>query len=131
MKMMKLRVVILAITAMAVLGVGALLTGVVSANDQAIPTVRVSNPNPGELSITWSAPENTTDHKDYRVSWSQNTNGIHSYTKENTDEGGNVYPAKTVTSHTVTGLQAGTYYVAPRSLQRRCRSLEGFVRRGC
>ena len=112
---MKLRVVILAITAMAVLGVGALLTGVVSADDQAIPTVRVSSPNPGELSIDWSAPENTTDHKDYRVSWSQNTNGIHSYTKENTDEGGNVYPAKIVTSHTVTGLQAGTYYVALRA----------------
>ena len=113
--MMKLRVAMLAITAMAVLGVGVLLTGVVSANDQAIPTVRVSSPNPGELSISWSAPENTTDHKDYRVSWSQNTNGIHSYTKENTDEGGNVYPAKTVTSHTVTGLQAGTYYVALRA----------------
>ena len=113
--MMKLRVAMLAITAMAVLGIGVLLTGVVSADDQAIPTVRVSSPNPGELSISWSAPENTTDHKDYRVSWSQNTNGIHSYTKGNTDEGGNVYPAKTVTSHTVTGLQAGTYYVALRA----------------
>ena len=112
---MKLRVVILAITAMAVLGVGALLAGVVSADDQDIPTVRVSSPNPGELSISWSAPENTTDHKDYRVSWSQNTNGIHSYSKANTDEGGNVYPAKTITSHTVTGLQAGTYYVALRA----------------
>ena len=112
---MKLRVAMLTITAMAVLSVGVLLTGVVSANDQAIPTVRVSSPNPGELSITWSAPENTTNHKDYRVSWSQNTNGIHSYTKANTAEGGNVYPAKTVTSHTVAGLQAGTYYVALRA----------------
>ena len=90
-----MRVMTLAITAATLLGVGLLLSGVVSAdNDRAIPAIGVASPNPGEVSVVWSASTDTDGHKDYRLSWSTATSGVYSWSEPNTDTGGNVHPGK-------------------------------------
>ena len=102
--------------AVALLCIGLMLNGVASAdNDRAIPTIGVSSPNQGELSVVWSAPTDTGGHKDYRLSWSTETSGVHSWSEPNTDTRGNHYPGSTTTSHTITDLPDGTYHVALRA----------------
>ena len=102
--------------AAALISVALLLSAVVFAdNDRAIPAIGVGSPNPGELSVVWSGPADTDGHKDYRLSWSTETSGVHSWSKPNTETGGNHYPGSSATSRTITGLPAGTYHVALRA----------------
>ena len=85
-----------------------------SASDQSkvIPAIDVSSPAPGEISVVWTAPSSAPT-RTYRLSYGlvSDNDGFTSYKVADSDTGGNAYPAATSTSHTVTGLAAGTYKV--------------------
>ena len=66
----------------------------------------VSSPDPGQLVVTWSAPNETPT--DYRVRWAPANQDYLSYSVENTSERGSAYPK--ATSLTVDNLPAGTEY---------------------
>ena len=78
----------------------------VHAADNEITGVTLTSPNPGELAITWEAPNRAPG--DYRVTWKKSDGKWPSYKDDNTVEGGNAFP--TGTSHTVSDLEEGTEY---------------------
>ena len=77
----------------------------------------VSSPNPGQLVVTWNAPNETPT--DYRVRWAPTNQDYLSYSVENTSERGSAYPK--ATTLTVDNLPTGTEY----KLQVRARYYQG------
>ena len=84
--------------------------------DQAIPTIGVSSPASGKISVTWDEPSDTDSLTSYRVSWAPWENGgFTSYKDDNSDTGGNAYPGAPASSYTITGLADGEYAVFVRA----------------
>ena len=82
-----------------------------------ISNLSATSPSPGQLVITWTAPDETPT--DYRVRWAPSDQDHLSYSADDTAERGNAYPE--VTALTVDNLPAGTDY----KIQVRSRYYEG------
>ena len=61
-------------------------------SDRAIPSIAATSPSPGTIRVEWGTPSDTDSLSSYRVSWGLWENGWTSYSKPNTDTGGNAYP---------------------------------------
>ena len=110
------RIALAALAALAVMA--ALLFGGLVALAQgdrgAVPNLRLSSASPGELTISWDAPDPAPS--DYRVIWAKQDLGFLSYKNSNEANRGNEYPAGNATSITLTGLTKGaTFKVQART----------------
>ena len=80
----------------------------------AVPNLRLSSAGPGELTISWDAPDPAPS--DYRVNWSEQSLDFLSYKNSNEANRGNEYPSGEKRSITLTGLTKGeTFKVMARA----------------
>ena len=80
----------------------------------AVPNLRLSSAAPGELTISWDAPDPAPS--DYRVIWAEQSLGFLSYKNSNEAGRGNEYPSGEKRSITLTGLTKGeTFKVMARA----------------
>ena len=80
----------------------------------AVTNLNLSSESPGELTISWTAPE--PPPSDYRLSWAEQGLAFLSYQDLNESNRGNEYPDGQETSLTLTGLTKGaTFKVQIRS----------------
>ena len=110
------RIALAALAAMSV--IAALLFGGLVALAQgdrgAVPNLRLSSASPGELTISWDAPDPAPS--DYRVNWAEQSLGFLSYKNSNEAGRGNEYPSGEKRSITLTGLTKGeTFKVMARA----------------
>ena len=110
------RIALAALVATSVMA--ALLLGGLVAQAQsdrgAVPNLRLSSASPGELTISWDAPDPAPS--DYRVIWAKQDLGFLSYRLSNEANRGNEYPGGNATSITLTGLTKGeTFKVLVRA----------------
>ena len=110
------RIALAALAALAVMA--ALLFGGLVALAQgdrgAVPNLRLSSAAPGELTISWDAPDPAPS--DYRVNWAEQSLGFLSYKNSNEAGRGNEYPSGEKRSITLTGLTKGeTFKVMARA----------------
>ena len=110
------RIALAALAALAVMA--ALLFGGLVALAQgdrgAVPNVRLSSASPGELTISWDAPDPAPS--DYRVIWAEQGLDFLSYKNSNEANRGNEYPSGEKRSITLTGLTKGeTFKVMARA----------------
>ena len=75
-----------------------------------VPNPRLSSTSPGELTISWDAPDPAPS--DYRIVWAKQDLGLPSYKDANEANRGNEYPGGTETSITLTGLAKGETFRA-------------------
>ena len=96
------------------------------AGSGAIPSVALVSNEPGQLVITWQAPDPAPT--DYRIIWTHTSLDYLSYKDSNEAERGNVYPVGGVTTLTLNDLTPGEnykvqirarYYNADRSVHER------------
>ena len=96
------------------------------AGSGAIPSVALDSNEPGQLVITWQAPDPAPT--DYRIIWTHTSLDYLSYKDSNEAERGNVYPVGGVTTLTLNDLTPGEeykvqirarYYNADRSVHER------------
>ena len=96
------------------------------AESGAIPSLTLDSNEPGQLVITWQAPDPAPT--DYRIIWAHTSLEFLSYKDSNEAERGNVYPAGGVTTLTLNNLTPGDdykvqlrarYYNADRSVHER------------
>ena len=96
------------------------------AESGAIPSVALDSNEPGQLVITWQAPDPAPT--DYRIIWTHTSLDYLSYKDSNEAERGNVYPVGGVTTLTLNDLTPGEnykvqlrarYYNADRSVHER------------
>ena len=96
------------------------------AESGAIPSLTLDSNEPGQLVITWQAPDPAPT--DYRIIWAHTSLDYLSYKDSNEAERGNVYPAGGVTTLTLNNLTPGDdykvqlrarYYNADRSVHER------------
>ena len=96
------------------------------AGSGAIPSLTLDSNEPGQLVITWQAPDPAPT--DYRIIWAHTSLDYLSYKDSNEAERGNVYPAGGVTTLTLNNLTPGDdykvqlrarYYNADRSVHER------------
>ena len=114
MRVYLLLVAIIAVLAVTVVSVQS--PAVADDPDRSIPTIEVSSPASGEISVIWGTPSETDTLRSYRVSWALwGTNGFTSYKDANSDTGGNAYPNAPASSYTITGLAPGEYAVYVRA----------------
>ena len=101
------RIALAALVALAVMA--ALLFGGLVALAQsdrgAVPNLRLSSAAPGELTISWDAPDPAPS--DYRVNWAEQSLDFLSYKNSNEAGRGNEYPSGEKRSITLTGLSKG------------------------
>ena len=85
---------------------GGVFFGVAQAQDAdgAITGLALSSDSPGELTVSWDMP--SPEATDYRVDWAKSSESYQSY---KVDEG-HVYPDGSLTTVTVTDLEAGAEY---------------------
>ena len=112
----RVRITLAALAAMAV--IAALLLGVMTAQAQsdrgATPNLRLYSASPGELTISWDAPDPAPS--DYRVIWAEQGLDFLSYKAANEANRGNEYPSGEKRSITLTGLTKGeTFKVMARA----------------
>ena len=104
------RITLATIAAMSVTVV--ILLGVMIAQAQsgngAVPNLRLSSASPGELTISWDAPDPAPS--DYRVIWAEQGLDFLSYKATKEANRGNAYPSGNATSITLTGLTKGTTF---------------------
>ena len=110
------RIALAALAALAVMA--ALLLGGLIAQAQsdrgAVPNLRLSSASPGELTISWDAPDPAPS--DYRVIWAEQSLDFLSYKNSNEAGRGNEYPSGEKRSITLTGLTKGeTFKVKARA----------------
>ena len=110
------RIALAALAAMSV--IAALLLGGLVALAQgdrgAVPNLRLSSASPGELTISWDAPDPAPS--DYRVIWAEQSLDFLSYSAANEANRGNEYPGGAETTITLTGLTKGaTFKVKART----------------
>ena len=113
------RIALAALAAMAV--IAALLFGGLVALAQgdrgAVPNLRLSSASPGELTISWDAPDPAPS--DYRMVWAKQDLDFLSYKNSNEANRGNEYPSGEKRSITLTGLTKGeTFKVMVRARYR-------------
>ena len=103
----RVRITLAALAALAVMA--ALLLGGLVALAQgdrgAVPNLRLSSAGPGELTISWDAPDPAPS--DYRVTWAEQSLDFLSYKNSNEAGRGNEYPSGEKRSITLTGLSKG------------------------
>ena len=96
------------------------------AGSGAIPSLTLDSNEPGQLVITWQAPDPAPT--DYRIIWAHTSLDYLSYKDSNEAERGNVYPAGGATTLTLNDLTPGEnykvqmrarYYNADRSVHER------------
>ena len=102
-----LMVAVLAVTTALIL---ASTTDQAQAANGALPNLQLSSASPGELTITWDAPDPAPS--DYRIVWAKQDLGFPSYKDANEANRGNEYPSGTETSITLTGLAKGETFRA-------------------
>ena len=112
----RVHIALAALAAMSV--IAALLFGGLVALAQgdrgAVPNLRLSSASPGELTISWDAPDPAPS--DYRVNWAEQSLGFLSYKNSNEAGRGNEYPSGEKRSITLTGLTKGeTFKVMARA----------------
>ena len=78
------------------------------AGSGAIPSLTLDSNEPGQLVITWQAPDPAPT--DYRIIWAHTSLDYLSYKDSNEAERGNVYPAGGVTTLTLNNLTPGDDY---------------------
>ena len=78
------------------------------AGSGAIPSVALVSNEPGQLVITWQAPDPAPT--DYRIIWTHTSLDYLSYKDSNEAERGNVYPVGGVTTLTLNDLTPGENY---------------------
>ena len=114
--------VLITLAALAVMSViAALLLGgpvaLAQSDSGAVPNLRLSSASPGELTISWDAPDPAPS--DYRVAWAEQSLGFLSYKNSNEANRGNEYPGGEKRSITLTGLTKGeTFKVMARARYR-------------
>ena len=107
--------------------IGSALTGTAQAQGAsgAIPSITLDSNEPGQLIITWQAPDPAPT--DYRIRWANADQGFPSYSAANEAERGNEYPLGDVTTLTLNNLTPGDsykvqirsrYYNADRSVHK-------------
>ena len=111
----RVRITLAILAAISVIAV--ILMGVMTAQAQSqgeVPNLHLSSANPGELTITWDAPDPAPS--DYRVIWAKQDLDFLSYSAANEANRGNEYPSGDETSITLTGLTKGaTFKVKART----------------
>ena len=97
---------ILSVLLLAAAAFGGVFFGVAQAQeaDGAITGLALSSDSPGTLVVSWDMPSPAPT--DYRVDWAKSGENYQSY---KVDEG-HVYPEGSLTTVTITGLEAGTEY---------------------
>ena len=97
---------VLAVLLIAAAGCGGVFFGVAQAQDAdgAITGLTLSSDSPGTLTVSWDTPSPAPT--DYRIDWAKSSENYQSYTVDID----HVYPKGSVTTVTVTGLEAGTEY---------------------
>ena len=92
--------------------IAVILLGVMTAQAQSgtVPNLELSSTSPGELTISWDAPDPAPS--DYRIVWAKQDLGFPSYKDANEANRGNEYPGGTETSITLTGLAGGETFKA-------------------
>ena len=117
---------LLLVAAMVLSGSGLAGTAQGQAGSGAIPSVALVSNEPGQLVITWQAPDPAPT--DYRIIWTHTSLDYLSYKDSNEAERGNVYPVGGVTTLTLNDLTPGEnykvqirarYYNADRSVHER------------
>ena len=100
------------ITTAAISVIAIILLGVMTAQAQSgtVPNPELSSTSPGELTISWDAPDPAPS--DYRIVWAKQDLGLPSYKDANEANRGNEYPDGTETSITLTGLAKGETFKA-------------------
>ena len=100
------RLPLLAALLLAAATFGGVFFGVAQAQDAngAINGLALSSDSPGELTVSWDMPSPAPS--DYRVDWAKSGESYQSY---KVDEG-HVYPEGSLTTVTITDLEAGTEY---------------------
>ena len=90
--------------------IGSGMAGSAQAQDasNAIPSITLDSPGPGQLTITWQAPERAPT--DYRLMWANTNLGFPSYKNPNEAERANEYPLGDVTTLTLSNLTPGDSY---------------------
>ena len=73
-----------------------------------IPSLTLDSTTPGQLTITWAAPEQAPT--DYRIRWANADLGFPSYSAANEAERGNEYPLGDVNTLTLSNLTPGDSY---------------------
>ena len=110
------RIALAALAAMAVIA-SLLLGGLIAqaqSDNGAVPNLRLSSAGPGELTISWDAPDPAPS--DYRVIWAEQSLDFLSYKNSNEAGRGNEYPSGEKRSITLTGLTKGeTFKVMVRA----------------
>ena len=110
------RIILAALAALAVMA--ALLLGgpvaLAQSDRGAVPNLRLSSASPGELTISWDAPDPAPS--DYRVNWAEQSLDFLSYKNSNEANRGNEYASGEKRSITLTGLTKGeTFKVMARA----------------
>ena len=100
------RLPLLAALLLAAAAFGGVFFGVAQAQDAdgTVTGLTLSSDSPGTLAVSWDIP--SPDPTDYRVDWAKSSESYQSY---KVDEG-HVYPEGSVTTVTITGLEAATEY---------------------
>ena len=113
----RVRITLATLTVLAMTAAILLLGGTTAQaqSDQgAVPNLRLSSASPGELTISWGAPDPAPS--DYRVIWAREDLGFLSYKNSNEANRGNEYPSGAATTITLTGLTKGqTFKVMART----------------
>ena len=96
----------LAVLFMTAATLGGVFFGVAQAQDAdgAVNGLTLSSDSPSELTVSWDTP--SPGPTDYRIDWAKSGESYQSY---KVDEG-HVYPAGSITTVTITGLEAGADY---------------------
>ena len=105
---------LLLLASMAFIGSGIAGSALAQAGTDAIPSVTLDSNQPGQLVITWQAPEQTPS--DYRIRWANTDLNWLSWSDDDEAERANEDPLAGVTTLTLYGLMPGdTYKVQMRS----------------
>ena len=114
------------VISMAFIGSGMAGTARAQGASDAIPSINLDSDEPGQLTITWQAPQAAPT--DYRIRWANADLGWPSWKADNEAQRGNEYPLASVTSLTLSGLTPGDdykvqirsrYYNADRTVHQR------------
>ena len=96
------------VISMAFIGSGMAGSAQAQGASNAIPSINLDSNEPGQLTITWQAPERAPT--DYRLMWANTNLGFPSYKNPNEAERANEYPLGDVTALTLSNLTPGDSY---------------------
>ena len=96
------------VISMAFIGSGMAGSAQAQGASNAIPSITLASNEPGQLTITWQAPERAPT--DYRLMWANTNLGFPSYKNPNEAERANEYPLGDVTTLTLSNLTPGDSY---------------------